>query len=278
MFLVRLRVCLILFEGLMINNLALKLVVTPLIIGLASSASRRWGQAVGGWLVGLPLTSGPVVLFLATDHGPQFARSAALGSLAGGLAQPAFCLGYGWCATRFSWAPALLAGALGFVAVATLLHGADLRIIPLFFSVVLAVGATLRIMPRSAAETESTAVPGWDIPIRMVTATVIVVALTSAATVLGPTLSGILATFPIYAATLATFEHRLAGWQAAVQMLRGLLFGLFGSVVFFLLLAVLLTRTPIASAFLAATATALAVQGGALWAMRRTVSQQPKEF
>ena len=45
--------------------IALKLVLTPLLIGMASVAGRRWGPVVSGWLIGLPLTSAPVVLFLA---------------------------------------------------------------------------------------------------------------------------------------------------------------------------------------------------------------------
>ena len=34
--------------------LVLKLILTPLLIGLISLAERRWGTRVGGWLVGLP--------------------------------------------------------------------------------------------------------------------------------------------------------------------------------------------------------------------------------
>jgi len=40
--------------------LAFKLLLTPALLGLVSLAGRRWGPAVSGWLVGLPLTSGPV--------------------------------------------------------------------------------------------------------------------------------------------------------------------------------------------------------------------------
>src|SRR5207244_11689777 len=63
--------------------LALKLVVTPLLIGAASLAGRRWGSAVGGWLSGTPLTSGSFVLFLALDHGPRFAARAAAARVEG---------------------------------------------------------------------------------------------------------------------------------------------------------------------------------------------------
>jgi hypothetical protein len=65
--------------------LAVKLVPTPLVVLAASLAARRWGDVVGGWLVGLPLTSGPVALFLARERGPAFAADAAAGSLAGVL-------------------------------------------------------------------------------------------------------------------------------------------------------------------------------------------------
>lgn len=253
----------------MASSLVFKVVVTPILVGLASSAGRRWGPAVSGWLVALPLTAGPVVFFLAIDHGPRFATSAALGSLAGGIAQPAFCLGYGWSARRLSWPPALMAGSIAFGAVAALMHGANLRVVPLFLAVVLVLAATLYLMPRTVAGAPLVPAPHWEIPMRMLTATVVLLSLTSAATVLGPTLSGILATLPVYAATLATFGHRLEGWQSAIQVLRGLLYGLFGFAVFFLTLAILISRTAIAPAFLAAAAVGLAVQGVALWAMRR---------
>jgi hypothetical protein len=37
--------------------LALKLIVTPLLVGAASLAGRWWGSAVGGWLIGISLWS-----------------------------------------------------------------------------------------------------------------------------------------------------------------------------------------------------------------------------
>ena len=47
------------------DNLTLKLVATPALIGTATLVGRRWGQSIGGWLVGLPLTTGPVAFFIA---------------------------------------------------------------------------------------------------------------------------------------------------------------------------------------------------------------------
>ena len=50
-------------------SLALKLLLTPALIGAASLAGRRWGPAISGWLVGLPFTSCPVVFFVALNQG-----------------------------------------------------------------------------------------------------------------------------------------------------------------------------------------------------------------
>ncbi len=69
--------------------LALKLILTPLFIGMASLAGRRWGPVVSGWLVGLPLTSAPVTLFLAFEQGTTFASRVAQGTLMGILSQAA---------------------------------------------------------------------------------------------------------------------------------------------------------------------------------------------
>ncbi|MGH7421072.1 MAG: hypothetical protein ACREI4_05540, partial [Candidatus Rokuibacteriota bacterium] len=93
------------------DNLTLKLVVTPALIGAATLVGRRWGQSIGGWLVGLPLTTGPVAFFIALDQGEPFAATAALGSLGGAAAEAAFCVAYGWVGLRAGWPLALLAGS-----------------------------------------------------------------------------------------------------------------------------------------------------------------------
>ena len=77
---------------------------------------------MGGVIVALPLTSGPIAFFLVLEHGPAFAAGAALGSLAGALAQGAFCLGYAALAFRGGWPVAFAGGALAFAAVGVALQ------------------------------------------------------------------------------------------------------------------------------------------------------------
>jgi len=249
--------------------LALKLVLTPILVGAASLAGRRWGSAVGGWLIGIPFTSGPIAFFLALSPGPRFAAEAALGIMAGAISQAAFCLAYAWTAQRSTWIASMLAATAAFSAATITLN--PLRIPGLAFLAVVAVVLVIALflMPRRSETTaEHLDFPRWDIPARMVVATAFVVALTSAAPLLGPRLAGLLAPFPLYGAVLATFAHRLQGREPAVNVLRGLLLGLFAFASFFLVLAVLLPEG-IAPAFAVAIVAAAGVQAGSLVTGRR---------
>jgi len=106
-----------------VESLILKLVLSPALIGAASLAGRRWGAAVGGWLVGIPFTSGPIALFLALDHGPSFAASASVGMLLGTISQAIFCLAYSFSASRgVPWLASFGSGCVGFAASTVILH------------------------------------------------------------------------------------------------------------------------------------------------------------
>src|SRR2546421_570766 len=94
-------------------------------------AGRRWGPGVSGWLVGFPLTSGPVAFFLALDHGLSFAAGAAVGSMTRAAPQAAFCVLYGRLARRRHWTMALLRGRLAFAAAPVLLQGSTFTLVVL---------------------------------------------------------------------------------------------------------------------------------------------------
>lgn len=53
--------------------LLIKLLVAPAMVVATSLAGRRFGSGVSGWLVGLPLMSGPITCFFAVEHGRRSA-------------------------------------------------------------------------------------------------------------------------------------------------------------------------------------------------------------
>jgi len=243
------------------DTFLLKLLLTPTLIGAVSLAGRRWGSAISGWLVGLPLNSAPIALFLALDHGAAFATSAATGTLAGALSDIAFCLLYCWLALRHRWPLPLAVSTSAFLLISWLLHFPPLAAIPVFVAVVVCLAISLHLLPRLAADQKQSVSGWWDIPARMILATLFVIVLTAIAPALGPQLSGLLATYPMYITILATFTHAGQGAGAAIRLVRGALLGIFSLAAFFLVVTLLLERAGIFVAFGSATVAALCVQG-----------------
>jgi len=255
--------------------LLLKLVLTPILIGGASLAARRWGPSVGGWIVALPLTTGPVALYIALDQGNSFAAGAAKGSIAGLLGDATFALAYGWVAGRAGWRLSAAAGLAAFVAAALLMQPVlAAQSVVVFATVALGMAVCLWLAPPTRASSAAAPAPAWDIPARMIVGTAIVLAITAAARLLGPSLSGLLAAAPVYVSVLAIFAHRLQGPDPAIGVVRGLQVGLFGTIVFFLIVTTGIERFGIVPAFGFGLLAAAAIQSVSLWVLRRPAIAQ----
>jgi hypothetical protein len=256
--------------GILMNILLLKLILSPIIIGSASLAGRKWGHAVSGWLIGLPMTSGPIMFFLALSHPTSFVMTSALGTLSGGFPLVAFCLVYAWMSKRFGW-PASTAGSLlAYFALVVLMQGMSVSIVPLYGMDILAILVGIRLMPEPGVVPVGDSKPSrWDIPARIVIGTSFILLLTGSASLLGARLTGLLATIPLYTIILTVFTHRSQGVAGAVNVLRGLLFGLFAFASFFLALGFFLPHADVYWAFTLAAVTALFVQGCSLLILRQ---------
>jgi hypothetical protein len=249
----------------------LKLVITPLLIAGATLAGRRWGPGVSGWVAGFPLTSGPVSVFLALEQGPGFAAQAAVGTLLGLAAMAAFCLVYSRTAPRVGWLPGMVAGVATFFASALVLAQAALPVVPAFGLVCLLLAGITVAMPQLAAPAGPAGPPWWDLPLRMATATTVVLGLTAVAALLGPRLTGFLSPFPVFALVMGVFTHRVHGPAAAARLLRWVVIGSFAFAAFFLVVGAVLDRLGIGGTYLAATAAALTVNAAALYIGRRVL-------
>lgn len=221
--------------------LALKLTLTPLLIVATTLAGRRWGAAVGGWLAGLPLTSAPISFLLCLQYGPEFAARAAIGNLNGYSAVAVYCLLYPVVAVRANGFISIVLSTCGYFVIAFLLNQLALSLWPALAIVSLTLVLILRWMPNRPIAFQSVAPPRWDMPLRVMVATALVLTLTATANALGPQLSGLLSTFPIYATVLAVFAHQQHGPEAAAQTMRGVVIGEFSAVTFFLIVGLGIT-------------------------------------
>lgn len=253
----------------------LKLALTPVLIGAASVAGRRWGAFIGGWLIALPLTSGPVTFFIALAQGPRFAATVAAGSLLGVMAIAGFAAAYARLAGRRGWPTAVAGAAATFGAIG--LAAQPLVGLPVAILVALVLASLLlaaRGLPRSPQEGVLVPTPAWEIPARMLIGTAIVLLLTAVAEALGPGLSGVVAIFPTFAAILTVFTHRREGAAQAVAVLRGLLTGLYGTAGFFVILIVTLPQLGVGGGFVLALAGSALIQATALLLLRHLPGRQ----
>ncbi|WP_341520131.1 hypothetical protein AABC73_16710 [Pseudomonas sp. G.S.17] len=215
----------------------LKLLITPALMLAISLAAKRWGTQIGGLLSGLPITSALVMLFLSLEQGAAFASAAVPGALAGLAAIQATYLFYLLVTLRVSALPGCIAAVVFYAAAALLMSGLGLlalSVIATLLLVILIIVATSKQAKTSAAP--YVPVPRWVIPMRMLTATLLLLAITASAKWLGPVFSGLLAPIPVIAWPLAVFAHVQGGRHELSAIVRGNAIGAVGVVGFYLTL------------------------------------------
>ncbi|MCO7518408.1 MULTISPECIES: hypothetical protein [Pseudomonas] len=221
--------------------LYLKLLVTPLLMWAISLAARRWGSLLGGLLSGLPITSGLVMTFLSLEQGSAFALNAVPGALGGLAAVQATYAFYLYATRKVELAPAVLLAVLFYgLAAYAFTHWGNL-----YVSVAVAlllIGVLIRASGREPKpDTLARARHRyWEIPLRMVSATTLLMVTTSLASWLGPATSGMLAPIPVIAWPLMVFAHLQAGRAGMAAMVRGNAIGAVGVIAFYLAVAALL--------------------------------------
>ena len=264
----------------MVAVLLSKLLLAPLCVVAVSLAGRRWGVAVAGVLGGLPVVAGPILLVLTLVHGRPFGSEAAAGTLLGLAALTLFVVTYGRASERVGPGLSLLAGWAAFLLGIAFLRLLDVPpgVSLIFVGVGFAAGLALLPAP-SKPPTAVMALPWWDLPARALAALALVIALTAASGALGPSLSGLLAPFPIVTSVLAVFTHANGGPDQARVLLRSFLIGFYGFASFCFVLAVSLDSLSSPAAFSLALTAALAVQAAVLtFNARRPLPQAAGEI
>jgi hypothetical protein len=220
-----------------ITLLVLKLTLTPLLIALATLAARRWGPIIGGWIVGLPLTSGPVSVFLALEQGREFADTAAHSALLGVIAVLVFCVSYPYFARKFNCLITVAITLVLYFLAVSVLASVSLPLIITTPLVAILIAVALRVVGPVKTDLPVMSPPSWDLPVRMLAATTIVLLVTTLSTLLGPQLSGVLSAFPVFICVMSVFSHHFFGAAITQQMARGVIAGSFAFEAFFLVVS-----------------------------------------
>lgn len=249
--------------------LLVKLLFTPLLMGVATLVARRWGPVVGGVFTALPLMSGPISLFLLLEQGPAFAAGAARASILGFVAVTAYALAFARLSRVLGAAATMVCCSAVFFAVAWLLSLPPLGLTGSLVAASALLGAGLAAMGPPPAAAGTPAAPWWDLPVRVAAAAAMVLGVTGLARALGPEWSGFLATFPVFTALMAAFTQWESGHAAAVLLVRGVILGMFGTAAFFYVVGLCVENMPPPAAYGLATAVNLAINAAVLAVLAR---------
>jgi hypothetical protein len=201
--------------------LLFKLTLAPLLIAAATIVARKWGPRVGGLLLGLPLTTGPIFLLLAVDQGPHFAAGVAVGILFGLVGLAAFAVAYAATSGRAGWVVSVTAATAAFFTFSAGARQLGGGVVVAGLAAWLAQVIALSLMPKPEPGVPRGAPPWWDLRVRMLAVAVLTLAITAAAARLGPVLSGVVGTYPVATTVIITFTHSQVGRDAALAMLLG---------------------------------------------------------
>lgn len=228
-------------------GVAIKMSITALFVSVATIAAEKLGAAVGALVATLPVSAGPVYVFLALDHDAAFISASALASLALNAATAIYVTVYVLLAQQrgiwisvplalATWfAAALLFGPVHWVAWAALVL--NLIIFVLCFFIVERYGH-VRMPPTKRT--------WYDFMIRAGMVALLVGAVLMLSFRIGPAGSGILAVFPVIYTSIMVILHRRVGGPATAAVLANAIPGLFGFGM--ALLTLHLTAVPLGSA------------------------------
>jgi len=247
------------YRSILTQLLLLKLLITPLLIIIASISGKRFGTTFTGIIVGLPLTTGPISFILAKQYGTEFAVSVVSGNLTGQISLCFYCIVYHLVARKYNWVISFVSGISGWIISAIILNSIKWNIISALLALLVIIGITLSIIPNHRIEKVKAEHAKWDIPIRIIIAVLLVFIISNNAIVFGPQLSGVLSTFPIYALIFSIFTHSKQGIKHTDNLLHGIVIGMISYIGFFVVIGSFLKLLGISITYLLAIAVCIVI-------------------
>ncbi|EUC17917.1 hypothetical protein [Paraburkholderia hospita] len=252
--------------------LALKLVLVPGFLAALTMAGRVWGPWVAGWLAGLPVVAGPIVLLLALERGTAFAAQASAASIAAIAASEAFNFAYAWTSRFARWPVALVAGLVAWALVAVLLTHLPVSLAWSLAAACVAVAVSQAGLPRVEGAVPAARVGVIDLALRMLAGALLTLAVTTLSASMGAAWSGMLSVFPLLGIVLAVSAQRAHGASFVALLMRGMVIGRASFAAFFSVVALMMPTLGVLPAFACGAVVSVLVQG----ATKRLVAMSRK--
>ncbi len=211
----------------------------------------------------LPVSTGPLYVFLAIDHGAHFVSDSARMSVASTAAIIAFVAAHAIAAQRFGTVWSLLIATVAWMAAALLLQLRDWSFVEVCLLYAGAFSVAIRGLRRYAVVAEAPPIPRarYDLVLRALLVAMVVLLTTAASDSLGPAATGVLATYPVvFTSLIVILQPRCGGPFTAAVLVNGLK-GLLGFGIALAVLHLAAARMSAAPALLLALAVALGWNG-----------------
>jgi len=250
--------------------LALRMAITAAFVISASIITERSGPAIGALVATLPISAGPSYVFLALDHDASFVAQGALASLPINAATIVAGTIYVILAQRLSVTISLPAALLAWLACAVLVRTLHWTLAGGIFANIVALAICLPTVQRFRAAKMPLMTRRWyDIPLRAALVATLVATVVTLSRWVGPTISGIIALFPVvYSSLMLILQPRIGGPATAAVIANGS-WGLIGFAIAIVVLHLAALNLGSPAALSLALATCVTWNLGLWWSGRR---------
>ncbi|WP_315744533.1 hypothetical protein [Bradyrhizobium sp. SZCCHNR1075] len=253
--------------------LGLRMVIAAAFVVSASMIAERTGPVIGALVATLPISAGPTYVFLALDHDAAFIAQGALTSLPVNAATIFLSLIYAVLAQRRGVGISTACAVAVWLFLAALVRSVQWSLLGGLIANAVTFAICLPLLERYRHAKMPLITRRWyDVPLRASLVAALVATVTSVSGWAGPSVSGILALFPIvFTSMMLILQPRIGGPATAAVIANGA-YGLigFGIAVAVLHLGVLHLGAPAGLSL--ALATCVGWNLGLWWIGRRRAS------
>jgi hypothetical protein len=209
--------------------LILKMAVTAGFVVAASMIAERSGPAVGSMIATLPIAAAPSYVFLALDHDAAFIARSALGSLSANAVTGVFALVYVIVAQARPLAASLAAALVVWFVLAFTFSAVNWNIVTVIAFNVAIFSICIPLVMRYCHVPMPRVSRRWyDMPLRAAMVAGLVALVVGTSATVGPSVTGLLAVFPIVLTSLMLIFQPRVGGPATAALLANTMWGLAG--------------------------------------------------
>jgi hypothetical protein len=253
--------------------LILRMAVAAAFVVSASFIAERTGPVIGALVATLPISAGPSYVFLALDHDTAFIAQGALASLPVNAATIFLGLTYVLLARRHGLLVSAGSALAVWFALAALLRSLDLSLAGGLIANTIAFAICIPLMQRYTHVKMPLITRRWyDIPFRASLVAVLVATVVTLSGWVGPSITGIMALFPVVFTSLMLILHPRIGGPPTAAVLANSGWGLIGFGLAIAVLHVAVLRFGSAIGLSLALATCVVWNLALWWNGRRTAA------